>query len=381
VRRAPRPPPPPPPPDLAGATLHGLDVSYFTGKVEAFLRYKEIAVTRVELTTRGFTAVGKRTGLAQMPALELADGRWMSDSTPIIECIDRNYPGGPVLPADPLQLFFSQMLEDYADEWLWRPALYYRWAFAPDARLLSHRIASEMMTDIPLPLAVRRWLINRRQFKRYIAGDGITAENRAHQEEIYARNLAFLQAMLVQRPFLLGARPTLADFGFFASMFRHFGLDPTPSRIMRDTAPAVYEWLGRMWNARASQVAGTLVAPGSIPEDWRPVLREIGRTYLPYLNANAAAFARRAKSFDVTIEGYAYHLPVHRYRVWCLERVQELFTALPAREKLQAEVILRDLGAFEGLFAQADARAGFDPGRQAPFFDPASVWLPMVLGS
>jgi len=33
-------------------------------------------------------------------------------------------------------------------------------------------------------------------------------------------------------------------------MFRHFGIDPTPSRIMRNTAPAVYEWVARMWNAR-----------------------------------------------------------------------------------------------------------------------------------
>ena len=29
--------------------------------------------------------------------------------------------------------FFCRLLEDYADEGLWRPALYYRWAFAKDA--------------------------------------------------------------------------------------------------------------------------------------------------------------------------------------------------------------------------------------------------------
>jgi glutathione S-transferase len=356
-------------------TLHGLDVSYFTGKMEAFLRYKEIPYRRVELTTRGLTALGRKTGLAQMPAIELADGRWMSDSTPMIALIDTHVPGAKVQPACPVQLFFSRLLEDYADEWLWRPALYYRWQFEPDARLLGHRIAAEMMHDIPLPLAIRRKLIRRRQYKRYVSGDGVTAANRAHVESIYTRNLAFLQTMLAQRPFLLGARPTLADFGFFGPMFRHFSLDPTPSRIMRDTAPAVYEWTGRMWNARASQLAGALHPEGGIPDAWEPVLRDIAKTYLPYLNANAACFARGARNFDLSIERNAYYLPVHRYRVWCLQRLQGLFAALPPRPKLQVEVTLRNLGLYDLLFAQPDADAGFDPLGKAPYFDPAAIWL------
>ena len=34
---------------------------------------------------------------------------------------------------------------DAFDEWLWRPALYYRWAFADDARLMSARLAGGML--------------------------------------------------------------------------------------------------------------------------------------------------------------------------------------------------------------------------------------------
>jgi len=72
-----------------------------------------------------------------------------------------------VTPRDPAVAFVSVLLEDYADEWLWCPAMHYRWSFSETARLMS-------------------------------------------------------------------ARPTEADFGCFASMFRRFFCDPTPARIMRD---------------------------------------------------------------------------------------------------------------------------------------------------
>jgi hypothetical protein len=31
-----------------------------------------------------------------------------------------------VIPLDPLVAFVSRLVEDYADEWMWRPAMHYR---------------------------------------------------------------------------------------------------------------------------------------------------------------------------------------------------------------------------------------------------------------
>jgi glutathione S-transferase len=358
---------------IAGMKLYGLDLSYFTGKFEAFVRYREIPHERVELCTATMRLAARKTGLAQMPAVELPDGRWMSDSTPMIEWLDAHWPGPRIVPDDPLLRFVSQLVEDYADEWLWRPALHYRWSYQPDARLMSHRIASEMLHDVPGPLWMRRWAIYRRQLRKYIAGDGVTAETRAHVESIYLRNLDWLEAIFVKRPFLLGERPTLADFGFFASMFRHFGLDPTPARIMRDRAPAVYEWLARMWNAKASHLHGPLL--DAVPDDWRPILEDVGRCYLPYLNANARAFRDGHETYEVEIEGCHYRLPVHRYRVWCLERLQQLFRALPEDAAAGARTLLEETGCLAPLL-DVSVPSGFDPDKLAPFFDPARVWAP-----
>lgn len=358
--------------EIAGMKVYGLDLSYFTGKFEAFVRYREIPHERVELSSVSFRMVGRKTGLAQMPAVELPDGRWMSDSTPMIEWLDGAWPGPKVLPADPVQLFVSRLVEDYADEWLWRPALHYRWSYQPDARLMSHRIAAEMLHDVPGPLWLRRWFVYRRQLRRYIHGDGVTAATRAHVESIYLRNLEWLDAIFAARPYLLGGRPTLADFGFFASMFRHFGLDPTPARLMRDRAPNVYEWVARMWNAKASRIGDEPLVSG-IPEDWQPILSDIGRCYLPYLDANARAFASGRKSFEVDIEDCRYSLPVHAYRVWCLERLQKLFRALPEESAGEVRALLERAGALAPFLAAAEARSGFDPDGRAPFFTPSRL--------
>ncbi|MBI1262825.1 MAG: glutathione S-transferase family protein [Rhizobiales bacterium] len=360
--------------ELAGLKFYGLDLSYFTGKFEAFLRYKEIPHQNIQLSMQRMRHVARNTGLAQMPAVELPDGRWMSDTSPMIGWIDANMPGPHVVPEDPYQRFFSRLLEDYADEWLWRPALHYRWSFQPDARLLSHRISTEMLHDVPAPLFLRRLFIHWRQLRRYVYGDGITKTTRAHVESVYTRNLAFLEAMLETRPFLLGERPTLADFGFFASMFRHFGLDPTPARIMRDTAPAVFEWLGRMWNAKASRVNGPLVTAGTVPDDWIPVLQDMARCYFPYLNANAFAHKAGKKTFDVTIEGVPYTLPVHRYRVWCLEQLQAAWHELGEPDRPSVQALLEKTEIWPALWQVSNPDSGFDPQGNAPFYVPGQIW-------
>ena len=56
--------------------VYGSERSYYTGKLEAYLRYKEIPYERVAMTSRLFTStIPRMTGAAQMPAVALDDGR------------------------------------------------------------------------------------------------------------------------------------------------------------------------------------------------------------------------------------------------------------------------------------------------------------------
>ena len=60
-------------------TVYGSSISYFTGKLENYLRIKGIPYEFKPMTTRTAAPVVKaKTGSTQVPAIELGDGRWMT---------------------------------------------------------------------------------------------------------------------------------------------------------------------------------------------------------------------------------------------------------------------------------------------------------------
>ena len=345
-------------------TVYGSSISYFTGKLENYFRLKGIPYRLQPLVAR--SVVNKKTGSTQMPAVEFADGRWMSDSTPIIEWFDAEYPATAVIPRDPLQRFFSLLLEDYADEWLWRPAMHYRWYYSEGAHFASRHLVNEIAADVPAPAFMKRAFITRRQRRGYTTGDGISVAQVPGVEAIYRRTLEQLEAIFRTRPFLLGDKPSLADIGFSGPFVRHFGLDPVPAEIMRQEAPAVWEWVARLWNTRLQDCSGGLLE--GIPEDWGLIFDEIGRQYLPYLCANVDAVAAGTKRFDANIDGVQYRgARWSKYRVWCLQQLRVHFKALASSDQVKAQVLLERYGCWEPLWRhrQLPIDAGFC--EQLPF--------------
>jgi glutathione S-transferase len=356
-------------------TLYLMWISYFSGKMQAYLRYKEVPHDCVELKWgQMLDVLYPNTGLMKVPVVRTPEGEWLADTTPMIDWFEQRFVQGVVLPADPLQAFFSRLLEDYADEWLWRPALHYRWSYREDAHALSHRFAETFLSDMPMPKALIAFNARDRQFRHYVRGDGVTPETRAHVEGIYLDTLDRLEAIFRVQPFLLGGRPSLADFGFFASMFRHFSQDPTPSLIMQARAPGVFEWVARLWNARHSTVNGDWAAPGTLPAGWQPILKDIGAAYLPYLHANAVAFSERRQRFDFSVQGVTYRsLPVAAYRVWCRERLQQHYAAVPEAARAAVDDQLRTAGALEPLLRDGRIESGLYAEATPPLCRPRTV--------
>ncbi len=343
----------------------GVSVSYYTGKLEAYLRYKGI-----DYEMRPPYAEAKRireqVGAIQVPIVERDDGRWMSDSTPMILQLEREHPSRPVMPADPVVGFIARLIEDYADEWLWRPAMHYRWSYEHDRALLSRILVDEVAGHLRLPRAWKLRVISRRQRTGFVLKDGVRPETRAHVEAGYRAALAGMTSMLESRPYLLGNAPSLADFGLMGPMLRHFGQDPTPAEIMRNEAPAVFDWLSRVWNA--GQSAPEPVFLDRVPEDAEALLKEICETHLVQLAENASAYARDAHHFEMTVQGCHYvQLPVSRYRVYCLEQLRAAFADLDAESRDAVRALLSHPDA--ALLWQADeiARSGYDEAGEAPF--------------
>lgn len=350
----------------ADLRVYGSAISYYTGKLEGYLRYKEIPYEFVPFSPSVGRRLKRETGTSQMPAVELPDGRFMTDTTPMIDWFEAAHPEPAVIPHDPLQAFVSRLIEDYAEEWLWRPAMHFRWSYRQDALLLSRKIVDELMVEVPLPRASKRFLIRQRQHGFYVRRDGVARETWDHVEASYFATLDRLSAIFEARPYLLGDRPTLADFGFFAPMFRHFSQDPTASDHMRRRAPAVFEWQARLWNARARRVSGDLVS--GIPPDWGPLLDDVGQAYLPYLCANAEGWKAGRDRHDALIQGVRYRdLPVSQYRVWCLERLRAHFEALSDAPRARARALLERHACWEPLWRIADPDSRYDPEGLVPF--------------
>ncbi|MCS5636948.1 MAG: glutathione S-transferase N-terminal domain-containing protein [Myxococcota bacterium] len=352
--------------------VYGSKISYFTGKLEAYLRYKGIPYRRV-VPHKHRAAILENAGALQLPVIKRDDGRWMSDTTPILQALETEHPDPPIMPPNPAVRFIALLLEDYADEWLWRSAMHYRWSYAHDRGLLSSIITDEILVDLPLPRFAKRLLIKTRQRVGFVIRDGVSAATRDHVEGGYLAALDNLSSMLEGRPFLLGNAPSVADFGFMGPMLRHFGQDPTPAEIMRERAPSVYAWVSRVWGAgKAGEEPRFL---DEIPADCQAMLREVCETHLEQLNANAAAFAGQKKRFSLNVQGCHYpSLPVSRYRVACLERLREGFEELKPDHQARVRALLPFQQADILWSPDSPAASGYDEERTAPFNKAINVY-------
>lgn len=335
--------------------VHGLDLSYFTGKLEAYLRAKGIAYELREMTTGSFRACGRATGILQMPQVELPDGTWLTDTTLMIRHLESTHPGPALLPAEPVARFVALLLEDFGDEALWRPALHYRWSFGDDARLMGDRLARGMLRDVPLPLLLRRQFITRRQQHVYLRRDGVTAQTRGAIEQVYVSTLEAMEEALAHNSFLMGQRPTIADIGVFGSMFRHFSSDPTPAGIMRQRAPRTLAWVARLWAITPNDFASHPPVH-DVPVSLSALLRLAATVHLPELEAHADAVVKGVRTASFICNEVSIRVPASPYRAWCLNEQRRSFQALAPAERDRVAALLSD-GAAAGILV-----APWDPG-------------------
>ncbi len=315
--------------------VHGLDLSYFTGKIEAYFRAKGLAYRLEEMDMAAFRRAGAATGVRQMPQVETPEGEWLTDTPQIIDAFEARAPSPSITPTDPTARFLACLFEDLFDEWFWRPALYYRWAFFDDAALMGRRIAASLLRDVRAPFFLKHRWMRRRQKRVYLAGDGVTTRTAPVIEEQYRELLRALEAILAERPYFLGTRPTRADFGLFGPMFRHFYSDPTPGRIMRATAPRAGLWTARLWAIAPRDFEDAPECAG-VPDLIDPFREMIEEGFLPYCLANEEAARAGAHAVEWRYRGAAFRTPVNHYRVWRFRRLRAMWRAIPSNDLVEA---------------------------------------------
>lgn len=341
------------------------DVSYFSGKLEGALRAKRIGYERVRITPDILlNDVLPNTGWMKVPAIRRDDGLWLHDTTPLLRWLDAEHPQRALIPADPYRAFLSALVEDYCDEWQWRPAMFWRWAWPDNARYLGSRLGAELSEGTIHPAWGMGLYFRLRQQRLFLRGDGVRAHNFDAIAALYPQALAWLEALLADRRYLLGDRPSLVDIAWFGPMFRHYAQDPRPAALMAATAPRVWAWVTRLWNSGSE--GGSEDWSDSALDDfddaaWDAIFRDLGQSYLPYLADNAAAVAEGRRHFDGRYGGIDYpRLLAIRYRARCLATLRASYAQLAPEVRARVDARLQGYGIVEAL------RVADTPGTPAP---------------
>lgn len=349
-------------------TVYTADMSYFSGKFEAYLRYKGIDYRPVEIDFRSLNfEVWQHTGFKKVPAVRAADEQWLFDTTPMIGWFEARYPEAPVLPEDPALAFLALLIEDYGDEWLWRPSMWWRWEYKASRLAAGWRIGSLAGFGGGLIAQLLSWQYAWRQRREWLWGDGVTRANAEAVRDLYLAELDFLQAVFERQPYVLGSHPSVADFGYFGSMFRHFSNDPDPAEVMCRRAPAVYEWTARLWNESVERLGTVQAWAWPDGAHWDGLLAHLAGDYLPYLEQNAQAWAKGDRRFDFRGASVGFARTVTtQYRVWCREQLRTRYAALDDESRERLDELFAPQGGLGLLAGAQPIDSGLDEALRIP---------------
>ncbi|MEL6238064.1 MAG: glutathione S-transferase, partial [Pseudomonadota bacterium] len=275
------------------------------------------------------------------------DGTIANDTTPLIYTLEERHEGRSIVPDDPGMAFLAHLIEDYADEWVTKAMFGYRWLEEVDQKQMSRWLAVDSMKGGSLE-KIQQFAdyFTERQVGR-MALVGCTRENFPLIEASTRRLLQALEEHVVNEQWLLGSKPSMAEFGLYGQLSQ-LGTDPTAQEMMRADYPFTFRWLAHVDDA--SGIEGEWDAPDA---DLKPVtktiLAEAGRCYVPFLLANAAAAEAGEETFRIEVDGMPYEQGVFKYQLKCLADLRARYAALPAAAKTRVDPILAQAGCLDFL--------------------------------
>lgn len=363
--------------------LYGADISYYTGKVRAYLRYKAIAFDEHTATREVYRdIILPRVGWPVIPVLVTPQNETLQDSSDIIDTLEARYPQCSVFPAGPRQRIAALLLEVYGDEWLKLPAMHYRWNHNTEWVIGEFgRLSRPNLDARGQQEAGERTCA---PFRGSLPALGVSEATIPAIEASYEALLGELDAHFALHPFLLGSRPSIGDFGLIGPLYAHQYRDPASGALMQRLAPHVVAWVQRMMDP--VPLSGQFLDDDAIAPTLLPVLRRFVQEQLPVLQATVGALADWADAHPGeapprAIGRHAFALgalegrQVHGERMifpfdqWMFQRPLDAFAALQPEQQNAVRDLLDAIGARGALdvaLAQRLTRRNF----QLAFHEP-----------
>jgi glutathione S-transferase len=267
------------------------------------------------------------------------------DSTPIIRRLEREHKGRSVLPSDPVVAFLDYLLEEYADEWLTKSMLHFRWHHALDIEKAGKILPLALDTQLAPETAEQftKVFTKRQTGRLYVVGSNeATAEV---IESSYVRFLKLFSAHLEGSAFLMGARPGASDFAAFGQLTQLTHFDPTPMTLALQHGPRVFAWVEHVEDlCGAACTEDDWVKRDSIPQTLLALLKEMGHVYVPVMLANEEALNAGNDKVQTEVDGTTWVQDPFPYQGKCLAWVRDEYRKLSIPDRTAVDRLLEGTG-------------------------------------
>jgi len=302
----------------------GVPASPYTRKMLALMRYRQIPYRAIWGSHMDLPKGLLPPKIKLLPTVYLntAGGKEaIVDSTPIIDRLEDLYKERAVRPSDEVIRFLDMLIEDYADEWLTKAMFHYRWNFTNDANNAGPYIAygQNPQFDCVSAKAMADSFAQRQISRLSLVGSNkVTAPI---IESSFQRLIQILDRIIEKQGFTLGTQPASADFAIYGQLTQLGIIDPTSAQLLVKASPRLRAWLDRVEDL-SGHIGSGWIKRELVKTHVGDFLNEIGRTYAPFLVANAQAYAEGKSELKAIIDGQSWIQPVFPYQVKCLQALQ-----------------------------------------------------------
>jgi len=349
--------------------------SPYSYKVMTFMNYKGIAYKKVRASMQELDWVKTVAGQSIVPVMLSPDGQVMQDSTPIMIHLEEKFPAIKTIPNDARLAFIMWLIEEFGDEYMTRIQMHTRWGNEQNQNALSHRIARGLTfgsVDVDTQSLAPVLFDRQRGFNQHLGlvGEGVRASMDQQIEDL----LAILEEHFLEYQFILGFKPSMADFALYGPLKVHLYEDPQSNEIMESKAPRTCNWIQTISDlgdprgcAGQMEFGEWIDFDDGLPASLQALLAFIGKTYIPFAAIGAEACVKREKQFEAEIYGVKATFSAHQYRAWSFEQLQLRYESLPESDRRELDKMLVSASIMPAMMSGGILHNGLFDGFTPPF--------------
>tara|TARA_R110002049_G_scaffold56036_1_gene154850 strand:+ start:3532 stop:4584 length:1053 start_codon:yes stop_codon:yes gene_type:complete len=287
--------------------LVGIELSMFSRKLEAQLRFQNIPWYWHFKTQERTADIEARTGTHFIPAL-ITPEKWMiHDTIALGPLLNDRFHGTPVIPSSPTQRACCFILEDVFNHWLGRVCVHTRWCYADNVAWVGPRFGANTVLNrsIEVPFTEQELrdlspigpMMYEGFGKNVCQFNGVGPDQEAAVRADFTQMLSVLDAHFTTHDFLLGPRPCLADFALAGACKAHFVTDPTPLGWLGEYRDMLIAYTDRLFGD-ADYTARNWMPGDQLPQSLDSILEYAQNSYFKFAGANIRAGLAGEKYYE-----------------------------------------------------------------------------------